>query len=269
MSSPNIYPAAFAPSGPDLLTLAGNYLSGSVLWVDSSSSVASDSNAGTEPELPKLTWTSAYAAASAGDTILCAAGHAETISSANTLNTANVTTIGLGLGTSRARFTSAVSAAAMWTPNVAGLTFMGCYFPASTATTTARISIASGGTDCLVRGCFFDCGVNDTTSSLTIAGARAYVRDVDFSVSASRPARGINLSGAVASCVFEDVSFDGGSFGWSQAAFNITAAATLIRLENIRLMNRSDFVATTTGTSYRGFGVRSMDTTGSRIVIAS
>ena len=269
MASPNVYPNPLSLTGPAIGSLSGQYFSGNVIWVDSTSTAASDANAGTEPELPKATWTSAYTAASAGDLIVCQPNHAETIAAANTLNTANVMTLGLGTGGSRAKFTSAV-AGAMWTPNVAGLQFFNCYFPASTAATTARISVAAGGTDFRLQGCYFEAGTNDTTSCLTIAGARALVRDCDFAATASRPARAILMNAAVASCCFEDVSIDGSSYGWTSAAFGITTgAATLLTLQDVRLLNRSDFVVTVTGCSYRGFGVRSMDNTGSRVVIAA
>jgi hypothetical protein len=269
MSSPNAYPNPFSLTGPAIAALSGNYVSGSVFWVDSTSANASDANAGTEPELPKATWTSAYAAAAGGDLIICQPNHNETIAAANTLNTANVMTVGLGIGTARAKFTSNV-AGVMWTPNVAGLQFFNCYFPASIAATTARISVAAGGTDFELRGCYFECGVNDTTSALTIAGARAYIRDCDFAATASRPARAILMNAAVASCAFENVSIDGGSFGWTNGAFGITTgAATLLTLQDVRLLNRSDFVVTVTGCTYRCFGLRSMDNNGGRIVIAA
>lgn len=268
MASPNAYPAAFSLTGPDIMAMASNWLSGSVLWVDSTSLAATDVNAGTEPELPKATWTSAYSVAAAGDLIVCGSGHAETISVANVLGTANVMTVGLGLGTLRARFTSAV-AGVMWTPNVAGLQFHNLYFPASTAATTARLSIAAGGTDCLLRGSYFECGTNDTTSTVTVAGARAGIRSCDFVATASRPGRAILVSGAVASTWYEDISIDGSTYGWVSPAFGITAAATLMTLENVRLANKSDFVVTSTGTSYRGFGVRPTDNSGCRVVIAA
>ncbi len=268
MASPNVWPAAFSLTGPDIALYGANYLSGSVLFVDSTSAVASDANAGTEPELPKLTWTSAYSVAAAGDLIICGAGHIETIAAANVLGTANVATIGLGLGSTRPKFTSAVAGAA-WTANVAGLEFRNLYFPASTAATTARISIAAGGTDCTIANCDFDAGANDTTSCVTVTGARARLRSCGFTATASRPARAILVNGAVASCAFEDILIDGGAYGWTTAAFGVTAAATLMQLQNIRLANRSDLVITSTGTSYRMYGVRALDNSGSRVVIAS
>jgi len=198
-----------------------------------------------------------------------AESHAETISVAQTLNTANVATIAIGIGSAKARFTSAV-AGAMITPNVAGLRFYNIYFPASTAATTARLSVAAGGTDCLIRDCDFESGASDNAgAAITVAGARAFVRGCTFTATANRPNRAILVSGAVASCTFEDVLIDGSSYGWVSPAFGITAAATLLNLENVRLANRSDLVVTSTGTSYRGFGVRAIDNTGCRVVIAA
>lgn len=266
MASPNVYPRSLAPSGPDILVNDGGYFVGSVLWVNSVT--GSDANAGTEPELPKATWVSAYSVAAAGDLILLAASHDETVSVAQTLNTANVATVGMGIGTAKAKLRSTVAGVTI-TPNVAGLQFHNLYFPASTAATTARLSVAAGGTDCIIRDCDFECGAQDTTSTVTIAGARTYVRGCTFTATASRPGRAILVSGAVASCIYEDILIDGSSYGWVSPAFGITAAATLMTLENVRLANKSDFVVTSTGTSYRGFGVRSIDNTGSRIVIAA
>lgn len=236
-----------------------------MFWVDSAT--GNDANAGTEPELPKATWTSAYGAASAGDTILCASGHAEIISVAATLALAGVTTIALGTGTSRARFTSAV-AGAMWTVTGAYTQFFGCYFPASTAATTARIAVSTG-EGCKLVGSYFECGANDTTNCVTIADNDCHIESCDFVATASRPARGVNITGAVTNTTLKDCLFDGGAFGWTSAALNVTAAATRILMENIRLANRSDIVFTTTGTSYKLFGVRPIDNTGSRVVIAA
>ncbi len=265
MASPNSYPAAFAPSGPDILALAGNYLSGNVLWCDSIN--GDDANAGTEPELPKKTWTSAQSVASANDVILLTPGFTETVSAANTLATANVTTISMGVGSAQARFTSAV-AGVMWTLTGAGQKFYNCFFPASTAATTARIAISSA-TNVLLSGCFFECGVNDTTNCVSIAAAGARIEHSAFSVTASRPARAIQITGAVADCQFVDIDIDGGSFGWSSHAFDVTAAATRILCEDVRLANRSDFYITTTATSYQLFGVRAIDSSGCRVVLAA
>jgi len=266
LASPNAYPAAFALTGPGVVADLGNYLVGNVYWVDSVS--GSDANAGTEPELPKATWTSAYSVASSNDVILCAANHVETISGAATLATANVTTIGLAVGSSMPRFTSAV-AGAMWTVTGAASKFFNCYFPASTAATTARIAISTA-TNVLLDGCYFECGANDTTNCVSIAAAGARIEHTSFVATASRPARAINITAAVADVHLRDVLVDGGSYGWSSHAIdNTSAAATRVFAQDVRLANRSDFFMSVTGSSYQMFGVRPIDNTGSRIVIAA
>lgn len=267
MASPNAYPAPFVTSGlgPDLLRNWGNYVSGSVYWL--SSLTGNDANAGTEPELPKATLASVLGVASAGDTVLCVAGHSEVISSAQTLSTNDVAIIGMGVGTSRATFTSNVSAGVMLTVSGAHCSMWNCSFPAATAANTARI--ASTGTEFGLFGSYMELGSNDTTNGLTLAGNNPTVRDCDFLAVSSRPARAIQVTGAITGASFEDVSIDGGAYGWTSAAFGITAAATRIFMNDVRLANRSDLIATVTGTTFRLFGVRAVDQTACRVTWAA
>lgn len=267
MASPNCYPSAFALLGPDITAQAGNYLSGTVFWLDSTSSAASDANAGTEPELPKLTLASAYAAASAGDTILCQPNHVETISVAATLNKTDIMVIGLGVGSARPKFTSNV-AGVLFTVTGARTNFFNCYFPASTAATTARVA-ATTGTELYVFASYFECGANDTTNTITIASNDAQIEDCQFVATASRPARAVNLTGATAGFFMEGCTFDGGAYGWSNHAFDVTAAMTGGLIHDIQLANRSDFYITQTGCTYKMFGVRPIDNTGCRVVLAA
>jgi hypothetical protein len=263
MASPNLYPAPFVSTGvgPDLLKNIGNLFSGSIFWL--SSLTGSDANAGTEPELPKATLASVMASAAAGDVVLCASGHTETIAAAQTYATADVMIIGMGLGANRAKFTSAVAAGVMFTISGARTSLWNCYFPAATAANTARI--ASTSTEFGLYGSYMEVGSNDGTNGLTLAGNNPTVRDCDFVSVSSRPARAINVTGAISGGTFENILVDGGSYGFSSAGFGITAAATRLLLRDIRLANRADLVCTTTATSYKGFGVRAIDQTGCRV----
>lgn len=267
MASPNLYPAPFVASGlgPDLLRNWGNYVSGSIYWL--SSLAGNDANAGTEPELPKATLVSVLGVASAGDTVLAVAGHSEVISAAQTLSTNDVAIIGMGVGTSRATFTSNVAAGVMLTVSGAHCSMWNCSFPAATAANTARLAIT--GSEFELSGSYMELGVNDTTNGVTLAGNNPTLRDCDFLAVSSRPARAINVTGAITGLYMEDVLVDGGAYGYSSAGIGITAAATRMLFNDVRLANRADFVATTTGTSYRAFGLRAIDQTGSRIVIAA
>jgi hypothetical protein len=266
VASPNVYPAAFTTADPTLASYVGNYFSGAVLWVSSTHTAASDANAGTEPELPKATWTSAYDAASAGDVIIVAENHAETISAADTLATADVMTIGLGSGSSRPRFTSAV-AGVMWTVSGAANVFANLYFPASTAATTSRIT--SSGSEIAIIDCGFECGANDTTTTVALGANNPRIEGCTFTATASRPGRGIRVTGAIVAPRFLDIAFDGASYGWANAAMSVESNATRVYAENVRLSGHSDVVFTTTGATYKLLGVRAMDNTGSRVVIAA
>lgn len=266
MASPNVFANPFSSLGPTLASYLGNYFSGNVRWVSSTHTAASDANTGLERELPKATWTSAYSASSAGDVIVCEASHAETISVANVLGTADVLTVGLGSGSSKPRFTSAV-AGVMWTLNTNLLGFCNLYFPASTAATTIRISC--NGAVGRVWNCDFECGANDTTSTIQVTGNNVWLESLTFLATASRPARAIRVTGAVTDLAVKDVLLDGSSYGWANPALSVEAAVTRAHLENVRLANYSDVVFTTTGATYKLFGVRPIDNTGSRITIAA
>ena len=176
-------------------------------------------------------------------------------------------TVGLGLGTLRPRFTSNV-AGVMWTVTGARTNFFNCYFPASTAATTARIADTTG-TEFYLFNSYFECGANDTTNTVTIAANDAQIEDTQFVAVASRPARGVQLTGATSGFFMDGCTFDGGAFGWTSRAFDVTAAMTGGLIHDVQLANRSDFFITSTGCTYKIFGTRAMDNTGCRVSIAA
>ena len=270
MAGPTNYPNALAPTGPDFLALTGNYFSGNVRWVDSTNSNASDAaNTGLEPELPKATvfgaGTGAYAASTAGDLIVCGSSHAETISAAVTMGTADIMIVGLANGALRPKFTSAV-AGVMLTITANRLYFFNCYFPASTAATTARINV-NAGTDFHLVTCQMDFGANDTTNGVTIAAGASNTEfeDTIFTAVASRPARAVQVTGAVNGLFFDGCVFDGGAFGWTSRAFEANAVVTGAIVRDTVLLNRSDWMWTTVGSLYKCFGLRAGDNTGCRL----
>ncbi len=186
---------------------------------------------------------------------------------AATLSLAGLSIIGIGLGAARPRFTSNV-AGALFTITGAYTRIVNAYFPASTAATTARVAATTGEAG-LLYGCYFELGANDTVNGVTIADNDWRVESCDFVATASRPSRGLNITGAVTGTTLKDLLFDGGSYGFSNPACNVTAAATRMWFEDIRLANRADLVVSTTATSYHMLGVRAIDSSGSRITIAA
>lgn len=264
MASPNSWPAGLAGTGFELATATNDYFSGAVYWVNTVS--GNDANAGTERELPKATLASAHTAASAGDMVVIESGSSESLASAQSLNKAGITILGLGQGSSRPRYT-ANGAIAMFNISAAGVRVYNIYFPASTSAPTSRVSTAAAETE--INSCYFECGANDTGAA-TIVAANAHncrIINSSYVTTASRPAIGLSVTGAVTDLYAKNVVFDGGAYGWTDYAFKISAAATRLLVDNLTLTNRSDFGITATATSYKIFGV---DTSGSgRVVIAA
>ncbi len=270
MASPNVYSGGLNltgtvfQNGPSVLQLAPAYLSGAIQWVDTIG--GNNANAGTEPELPVATLAQALTniGATANTLIIIGEGSTETLAGSQAFSAVGTAVIGCGSGSLRPRYTCS-GVVSLFAASGAGVRFRNLYFPASTAAATARINYtaASG----VVRDCYFECGANDTGSALIVgAGANnTMVRGTTFLSSASRPATAITMSSAVTDCRFEDTIIDGGTYGWSAASFNVTAAALRIYMENVDMLRRSDYAAIA-GTTYHCFGLTSDGT--NRVVMA-
>lgn len=254
MASPITWPQGLAATGPDLATLENDYFSGDVWWLDTVNGTDAVSPAGKEREQPLKTLAQAVTNAAAGDIIVIESGSSESLSSAQTLSKIGLTIIGLGQGSNRPRYT-ANGAIAMFNITAAATRIFNVYFPASTAAPTSRVSTAAAETE--VSGCYFECGTLDTGAAVIVAasGTSARVTDSSFVTTASRPAIGLSVSGAVTDLTVSSCTFDGGSYGWTDYAFKVSAAATRMRIKDIQLLNRSDLGVTVTATSYQVYGV--------------
>lgn len=264
MASPNSYPNGLAGTGPSLATYTNDYFSGVVYWLDTVN--GNDSNAGTDRELPVKTLAQAYTNASAGDTIVIEAGSSESLSGSQTLGKAFLSVIGLGTGSSRPRYTAA-GTIDMFSITGAATRIHNLYFPASTAVATSRIKTAAAETE--IDSCYFECGASDTACAVLVATGGNSCRIVDAScvVTASRPAVGVSVTGAVTDLRIKGLTLDGGSYGWTDYALKVSAAATRMFITNVTLNNRSDIGVTATATSYKIFGVNASGT--GRVVITA
>lgn len=252
MASPISWPNGLAGTGFGLATALNDYFSGSTFWLDTN--LGNDSNAGTERELPLKTLAQANTNSAAGDLIVIEAGSFESEASSLTFSKAGVTILGLGQGASRPRYTAA-GTVDMFSVTAAGVRIFNMYFPASTAVATSRIKTAAAETE--INGCYFEHGANDTAVGVSIATSANNCRLIDnvHSVTASRPAVAVSVSGAVTDLYVENLTLNGGSYGWTDYAFKVSAAATRIYVNGLSLANRSDFGITITGTSYKIFGI--------------
>lgn len=234
-------------SGADLAVLAP-FLSSGVYWyVGNATPGNSDSNAGTERTKPLTTSAQANTNAAAGDTIVYLQNHSEVISTAVVLAHAGLSLVGEGTGASVPRFICGASIA-MFDVTGAGVLFDNLYFPASTAAPTARIRTAAADTD--MNALQFDCGANDTNRALSLITSSGTVRlrNSRFTSVAATPAVGLEVVNAVSDVYLDNVTFDGGSFGWSDYALKGSAAVTRLRARRVYLLNGSN-VLLPTGTT--------------------
>lgn len=264
MASPNLWPAGLGGTGAEIAEIAGDYFSGSVQWLDTV--LGNNSNAGTERELPVATLAQAVTNSAANGIIAIEAGSYEALTGAQTLNLAGLTLVGLGIGSNRPRYTAA-GAIAMFNITAAATRIINIYFPASTTAPTSRISTTAAETE--INGCYFECGINDTGAA-TIIGANAHscrLINSSWVTTASRPAIGVSVTGAVTDLHWKNIAFDGGSYGWTDYALKISGAATRIFGDGCTRTNRSDFGITVTGTTYQIFG--DDPDAGSRVLITA
>lgn len=252
MASPVSWPAGLAGTGYELATVTNDYFSGSTQWLDTVN--GSNANAGTERELPVATLAQAVTNSAANGLIVIEAGSAESLSGSQSLSLAGLSILGLGTGASRPRYTC-TGAVDMLSVTGAGTRIYNLYFPASTAVATSRIKTAAAETE--INGCYFECGASDTVAAIVIAtsGNNCKVINPTFAVTASRPAIGLSVTGAVTDLFVQGAVFNGGSYGWTDYAFKISGAATRVMVDGVTLAGRSDLGITVTGTTYKIFGV--------------
>ncbi len=253
MASPKIQTGGIGgTTGLSLCQLEPLYTSGNIWYVDNSNATAADgaSPAGKDRIKPLLTIAQANTNSAAGDIIVMLAGHSQTITSMITLSKAGVRLVSEGSATTRASLICGASIASVIEVTAAGVVLGNIKFGASTTVPTAgRVRIAAA--TCVVDGCYFDCSAVDTIEALRVdtSGSTLTVRDTSFVSSAATPASqpesGMAVVAAVSDMVLSNVTFNGGSSGWSGAAFDGASAVTRLTATGISLLNDSDFTLAT------------------------
>ncbi len=225
-------------------------LSGAVYYVGNAVTGNSDANAGTERTLPFATLAHAVSVYVANDTIVVLAGHSEAISSTVTMNRAATRVVGEGSGSTVPRFTCAV--AGIMIDITAACVYMDNFaFPASTAASTGRVRISADAVT--LNNLSFECGASDTNRALSfavVAGGTCKISNTTFTSVASQPAAGFEVLNAITAIQMENVTFDGGSFGWSSYAFKGTAAVFGMTATGINLLNGSHVLLPTTSNGF-------------------
>ena len=158
-----------------------------VLFVDSGHDNRSDGNPGTDPGAPLSTIDAAIGlcAANNGDHIFVMPGHAETVTSAITMDVAGVTIYGWGYGRSKPALTGS-GAIDVITVTAANCRIHNLRLIGASASVTACINVAAA--DCEIDGCEFN-QAETPLMAITVAsgGARMYVHHCTALATANGP----------------------------------------------------------------------------------
>lgn len=255
MASPNDYHNGIGgTTGATLVSLSPLKASGFVWYVDSVTGSDAASPRGRERIRPLATLAQAHTNASAGDLIVCLAGHTETLTAAQTFDKAGLHVLGEGAGSGRAKFTR-FGDVNMFDVTAAGVVFDNILFPASITTTStkSRLRFAGAGNQCV--NCYFECSTLDDGPSLeTITGAAdVLIEETTFISTATsisdQPDSAIKVTNAISRLELRTVVMSGGSSGWANPyAFNGAGAITTLRARNVDLLLDSD-ITLASGTS--------------------
>jgi hypothetical protein len=168
---------------PDGLTSFGVPLIGSGQLPIGSNYLFVDSNSGSDGgdgsfEFPYATLDFAIGrcTASKGYIIVCKQGHAETLTSAITMDVAGVTVVGLGVGRNRPAFTANFgSAGDTLTVTAANCAINNLRFVASSASQNAQVNVAAA--DFMMSNCVIEQGANNLIGVTVASGGDRFVFD--------------------------------------------------------------------------------------------
>lgn len=252
MASPNIYSSGVGgTSGAPLVTLAPLFTSGHIWYVHSGTGVNAASPRGRERIRPLATLQQALSNSSAGDIVVCLAGHTQTISAVVAMG--QISIIGEGTGSSRPKFIRNVNDNCFDITS-AGVLLDNLYFPAS-STSTAASKVRAQASNVVVRNCYFEAALNDAGGQVEIGSAASNCRVESTTIISTgadvsnQPDSGLRVSSAVSDLYINGLILDGGSSGWANPfALSATSAITRLHGINVSLLNDSD-VSFATGTT--------------------
>lgn len=245
-------------AGDDLVLAAPLQTPGVVWFVNSATGTDGASPAGRDREKPLATLAQAQTNASAGDTVFLEAGHTEVYVSALTISKQLFIAAG-GAVTGSGAVSFAINAAAnnIFSITAQGVELRNILFKASVQSNTgggnAKINVSIDGTRFV--GCRWEQSANDQMSGCRLGGGTNNTRFENCTfvstavTTATRPTRGLEITGAITNVELYGVTFDDGTVGFSTAAFDDASTITRLMAMRISALRGADLLiaATTTG----------------------
>lgn len=219
--------------GDDLLTQTPLWVGGNIWWVNSGTGSDAAGTAGQDRERPLATLSQAVTNSAAGDIIILQSGHTETLTAAVNIGIRTVVGVGTSNGKPAAQLKINAASATLITMGGSGGQLRNIYFPAAVQSNNGangKIWLPSV-TNAYIRGCYFESSGLDQFAAVQVdvncTGFR--VENCTFvstaTAIATRPTKGLNLTGAVTDFSIIGCTFDDGTVGYSGAACDLSTAA--------------------------------------------
>lgn len=234
--------------GNALITEKPLYTTGAVWYVNSSTGTDAASPAGKNRLKPLATLSQAHTNASAGDIIVLQSGHAETLTSAQTLSKA-VSIVGAGLSSGKptVKLTINASAASLFAVSGNDVELRNIWIEENAqANSSAKISVTGAGFRMI--GCYVEADGNDDATCLSFGtGAQGARLEATTFISTStdataQPESAIKTAVETNDLELVNLTLDGGTVGWSN--FNAFDASSndvnRLRAVTVNLLNGAD-----------------------------
>jgi hypothetical protein len=236
-----VYPngAGESQGGDVLCTQSPLFVGGNVWWVNSATGVDAGGTAGQDREKPLATLGQAVTNSANGDVIYLQSGHTETLTVAQNIGIRSVVGVGTTSGKPSVQMKINAAAAGCLTAGGQGCEIKNIYFPAAvqsdTTAAAGKVWIPST-PNVLIYGCYFESSGLDQLAALQIdvSSNGVSVEKCTFvstaTAVATRPTRGLYVSGAVSDLSVISCVFDDGTVGYSSKACDLSGG-TITRLK--------------------------------------
>jgi hypothetical protein len=249
-----------AASGVSLVTSGVLFTSGDIYYV--SSVLGDDANSGKSDKDPKATFSSAYAASSAGDMMVLMTNHAETLTAAITISK-RLTIVGCGQlsGLPTVKFTNNQAAGQLFTITTTGVEFRSIWFEED-AQANSAVKISTNQARTYFEDCYFQIDGNSNAACVQVntGASDSCFRNCTFvSTSLAQddptnndpPTTAVEITAVMNGMRLQGCVFDGGQVGFSDYALKGTAGAiTNFRALDISLLRGADIAVTSSSTGY-------------------
>lgn len=259
-----VYPNGLETLGGDsLVSQKPLWVGGNTWWVNSATGTDAGGTAGQDREKPLATLGQALTNSANGDVIVLQSGHSETLTAA--LNVGIKTVVGVGTTGGKPAAQLKINAANATLLNMSGSggQLRNIYFPAavqSDSSATGKVQIPAS-TNVLIYGCYFESGANDQMDAVQaiVASNNLRIENCTFvstaTSTATRPTKGLSLTGAITDVSIIGCIFDDGTVGYSGKAADLSGG-TITRLSayNNSLLHGADITINSASTGFFGVG---------------